>query len=133
MSEPISRPLEPSEISRLAGGDAYRFEMLLSQKTQEKTLVEMKETIREMSKWQIDHDKKDEVRFTETNMRMAEIEKSINGKGGVVSSVNDYNESKQQLKGAWRAIAILGIIITTIAGGLGWAWDHIVALFRGQS
>ncbi len=130
MIDPISRPLEPSEIIRLAGGDAYRFEMLLSQKNMERTLAEMREDMKEHTTWRIDHDKNDALEFQSIRTEIANMK---SGAVQTISGIDDYKENKAQFKGAWKAIAIIFTIATVLSGGLSWLWDHIAALFQRQS
>jgi len=47
----------------------------------------------------------------------------------VSSSVNDYEENKQQFKGAWKALGLIVSVGLVLAGGLGWIWDHVIAIF----
>jgi len=115
---PISRPLEQSEISRLAGGDPYRLAMLMSQNNQERMMIEFRQEIKDLSKWQVDHERKDDIRAVKSEMRMEAIEKSIDGVGGVRSGVNDYEENKQQIIGMRRLLIGAVAVIAAIGGGI---------------
>ncbi len=115
MSDPISRPLEPSEISRLAGGDAYRFEMLLSQKNMEHTLTEMREDLKDHTIWRIEHDKKDALEFQSVREEVRQIRWLATG---AQSGVNDYEESKQQFNGMRKLLIGIVAVIAAIGGGI---------------
>ncbi len=124
---PITRPLEQSEIKNLSGGDPYRLEMLTSQKNQERIMAELRQEMKEMGRWQITHDKADALEFQKIHAHIRAI------KAGAVqinNGVEDYNNNKQQFKGAWKAIAILFAIATALSGLAGWLWDHFIALFQ---
>ncbi len=127
---PISRPLESSEIKRLAAGDPYRFEMLLSQKNMEHTLTEMREDLKDHTVWRIEHDKKDALEFQSIRTEIANMK---SGAVQTISGIEDYKENKAQFKGAWKAVAIIFTISTVLAGGLSWLWDHIISIFQRQS
>lgn len=118
MNEQISRPLEQSEINRLSGGDPYRLAMLISQNNQERLMVELRQEIKDMGRWQVEHERKDDVRAAKSDMRLEAIEKSIDGAGGIRSGVNDYEENWQQFIGMRRLIVGIVAVVGTIGAAV---------------
>ena len=70
-------------------------------------------------------------RLSVIETRLASIDEKLGATGNVVSGIN---EDRSELKGAWKALAVIGGLAIILAGGLSWCWDHLVAIFsKGHS
>ena len=130
-----TRPGEITRIKDLAKGDPYRTEVLTFLAIQNERSERQEKILSSLSAWQVEHDKKDEIRFERGDARMRALEEGLDGKdgkGGVRSSVNDYRDNVEQFKGAWKALGLIVTVGLVLAGGLGWIWDHVVAVFTAK-
>lgn len=106
MKHPETTPGEIARIAHLANNDPYRTEVLILLASLKEISKRNEEQLRIGSQWMIEHDRKDELRFA-----------AIEGKlPSVVSSVGDYNDTKQQVTGA-KKLAMGVISALTLLGG----------------
>jgi len=108
-------PQQISRIQTLAGDDLYRKEVLMLLTISNERIERLMEGQEHAKQWMIEHDLKDTERFTRGDERMARIEANA---APVRSSVNDYEQVKEQVKGAKRLILGVVAIITVIGGGI---------------
>jgi hypothetical protein len=78
---------------------------------------------------QAHHEKEDERRFADGERRMSAIESSL---GGVKSSVNDIDDDRNQIRGAWKAIGIVALVVVTLSGAFSWLWSKLEIIFKAQ-
>ena len=130
-----TRPGEITRIKDLAKDDPYRTEVLTLLAILNERSERQERITAEHTAWQVEHDKKDEIRFERGDARMRALEEVLEGKdgnGGVRSSVNDYRYNVEQFKGAWKALGLIVTVGLVLAGWLGWIWDHVVAVFTAK-
>ena len=112
-----TRPGELSRIQEIAKGDPYRTEVLTFLAIQNERSERQEKILSALSAWQIEHDKKDEIRFERGDARMSAIERSV---GGVSSGVNDWNDAKAQAIGMKKlvigVVAVIGTIGAAVIG-----------------
>lgn len=117
-----TRPGEIQRIKQIVGGDAYREEVLTLLAVLNERSERQEKITQAHSQWQIDHDKKDEVRFAQGDMRMSAIEKSL---GGAVSGVNTFKADREKVAGMWKALTVVAAIGVAVLGAFAWIWDHL--------
>jgi hypothetical protein len=108
-------PQHISRINTLAGDDAYRKEVLMTQAILLERSDRAMEWQESVSTWMREHDLKDNDRFTRGDERMSRIE---SGLGTVKSGVGDYESVREQVKGARRLILGTVAVLSVIGGAI---------------
>lgn len=121
-----TRPGELARIQEISKGDPYRAEVLTLLAVLNERSERQEEITKAHTAWQIEHDKKDEVRFERGDARMSAIEKSL---GGAVSGVNTLQDDKAMVKGAWKALTIVATVVAVMSGAFAWLWENIRTAF----
>lgn len=110
-----TRPGEITRIKDLAKDDPYRTEVLTLLAILNERSERQERITAEHTAWQVEHDKKDEIRFERGDARMSAIERSV---GGVSSGVNDWNDAKAQALGMKKLIIGVVAVIAAVGGGI---------------
>ena len=102
----------------LAKGDPYRSQLLADVELLIANVKDIKAEQERDRDWRIQHDKDDALRFAKGDARMETIEKSIEGSGGIRSGVNDYQDTRAQIKGIRNFIVGAVLVIGTCYGAI---------------